>query len=485
MHLTDIYSNLFIFIFVFLSVATAYQSDGNSGNNGKTSLVRSSRALARHAAWPSPFLEASPPPPPGATDAAGANATAASASSEGASAGGLASSFVEGNSTGGCAGGQPTLTSEPPVGCTLVSSLEKLRKSINTFNASGLLKGREGLDAAPAFDQARLETLAEPGGAVLPGAAAPERPAEPSASSASVLADVSATPPDAGAEAPKWEAFVVTLRRRTERLRGFVNALAEQEPWVLERLSPIWAVDGKMLAADKVAKKTLVSNGFIELRQAETAMEEPLAYLWWDLSPGAIGCYLSHAMAWEQIVKRGLDYGLVFEDDTRHFAKGFGDAVKSKVLERKGANGDIVYLQHCDASANWPRGSEVAPVEPSTPHILDSDLIVPCTAAYMISQKAARQLLRYAFPLSTQLDRALAGLAVRGLTRMRFEPALAQVGKVSEESDIQDNSAGLAWLINYMSFKFGNWFRGADGDFDGLNATSNGSKATLRQGSAA
>lgn len=259
----------------------------------------------------------------------------------------------------------------------------------------------------------------------------------------------------------RWDAFVLSLKRRPERLNGFIQALKEQEPWILSRLNYVWAVDGKELSLDMTARDALVNNGFVANSDLKQSLKEPLALVWWDLSPGAIGCYLSHAMAWEQIVERNLDYGLVFEDDMRHFSKAFEGSVRSSLIETKTSPGDIVYLQHCDSSSEWPRGSPTPPEGSSFVRHLDSDLIVPCTAGYMVSQRAARQLLHRAFPIKTQLDRAMAGDTVKGLSRLRFEPALAQVGNISMESDVQDTSTGLTWLMNYMGIRLSDIFSGA------------------------
>lgn len=42
-----------------------------------------------------------------------------------------------------------------------------------------------------------------------------------------------------------------------------------------------------------------------------------------DLTPGAVGCYLSHVKAWQQIADSGRSYGIVFEDDAAIPATAF------------------------------------------------------------------------------------------------------------------------------------------------------------------
>merc|ERR1712203_966285 len=165
------------------------------------------------------------------------------------------------------------------------------------------------------------------------------------------------------------------------------------------------------------------------------------------LSLGAIGLYLSHAEAWPRLVDEGLEYGIIFEDDLRFFAPSFKTILQqlapqdSPSLDRA-YNGSLIYLQHCSCDSEtpcWPRGCSSAPAYPY-PKIKDvaSNVVVPCTAAYVLSKGAARQLLQRAFPISEQLDRAFLNNVVMGLHRQLFEPAVAQVGAVWLSSDVQD-----------------------------------------------
>jgi GR25 family glycosyltransferase involved in LPS biosynthesis len=254
---------------------------------------------------------------------------------------------------------------------------------------------------------------------------------------------------------PNWEAFAISLKRRPQRLQGFIQAVQKQEPWLLGKISFVWATDGQEIWKNEEAQHLLVEKGYVSQVDMKQALKEPggVAVSWWDLSPGAIGCYISHAKVWEQIVSKDLDYGLIFEDDMRHFRPDFEKIVRTGSLENPKADGDIVYLQHC--SGQWDRGSDTPPEGMAELHKVDNDLIVPCTAGYLVSNKAARQLLQNAFPMQVQLDRAMAGSAVEGLSRLRYEPALAQVGNESAVSDVQESSSGASWLLQLIKFKVG------------------------------
>merc|ERR1719163_1410956 len=105
-----------------------------------------------------------------------------------------------------------------------------------------------------------------------------------------------------GLSPPSWQAFAVTLKRRPQRLTGFIDAIQQQEPWLMPHLSYIWAIDGMELSGNKNVREVLVQNGYVSMANLKQSLKEPLAVSWWDLSPGAIGCYISHAKVWEQIV---------------------------------------------------------------------------------------------------------------------------------------------------------------------------------------
>ena len=91
--------------------------------------------------------------------------------------------------------------------------------------------------------------------------------------------------------------FVINLERSPERLESSQQQLAEQG-LSFERIN---AIDGAMLTAAQIN-----SHYNAELNKQNYH---------YPLSPGQIGCYLSHRKAWQTIVDRQLDYAIVLEDD--------------------------------------------------------------------------------------------------------------------------------------------------------------------------
>lgn len=240
-------------------------------------------------------------------------------------------------------------------------------------------------------------------------------------------------------------AFVMNLDSDRDRIEGFFDAVSQQEPWMLDVLNRVPAVDGRDFISKELDRHRLVRDNYISAADLQQALDNIDGAGSWDqLSPGALGLYLSHAIVWKDIVDKKLSFGLVFEDDLRYFGAGFEPAVR-QILESKPAQPipDLAYFQHCEDSAAWAPGFPQGPPGTSVAREVMEDEIVPCTSAYLLSQRAAKQLLEKAFPISMQLDRALSTAvnnATRGLRRLIFEPALAQVGPESYKSTVQSSN---------------------------------------------
>merc|ERR1712083_830189 len=152
--------------------------------------------------------------------------------------------------------------------------------------------------------------------------------------------------------------------------------------------------------------------------------------------------------AWQAIIDQNLDYGVIFEDDLRYFADNFEGLLHREVFQVDDplaqARHGIIHLQHCGDNALWPRGSSRQPRRQATlKEVLNGDEVTPCTAAYVVSNRATHQLIQTAFPVKHQLDRAFVPSVIGDLPRFRFEPAIAQVGPEWLMSDVQDMSKQL------------------------------------------
>jgi len=104
------------------------------------------------------------------------------------------------------------------------------------------------------------------------------------------------------------ETYLINLDRRPDRLERFMHTYDNSDMRNI-KLKRIAAVDGSDLDISKVPLSD-VARG--ELKQIETTGFRSKHY---QLTRGAIGCYLSHVKVWKDIVDNNHNAGLIFEDD--------------------------------------------------------------------------------------------------------------------------------------------------------------------------
>ena len=95
----------------------------------------------------------------------------------------------------------------------------------------------------------------------------------------------------------KWRVFVINLDSSTERLTH-MHATLSRLGLTYERIP---AIEGTKLSQDEI--KNRYSSFWFQLFHGR------------EMSPGELGCALSHKLAYRRIVEDQLDWGLVLEDD--------------------------------------------------------------------------------------------------------------------------------------------------------------------------
>jgi len=116
---------------------------------------------------------------------------------------------------------------------------------------------------------------------------------------------------------PDYDSYVINLRRRADRLLNFKkhyyeSGLSKNNLIVIEAIdgSDLQQIEGFMPDSTKKILKTGKRDGHEEL------------------SPGMIGCYLSHYKAWEEFLKSGKPAAFMFEDDSK-VVPNFGDTLNN------------------------------------------------------------------------------------------------------------------------------------------------------------
>lgn len=190
--------------------------------------------------------------------------------------------------------------------------------------------------------------------------------------------------------------YCINLDRRQNRWR-FMKKQFDKFGMLVEK----WrAVDGNELDLAK-----LVEDGFLSLQAiGRFLMPDDQKVYGIDLTPGAIGCAMSHMQIWMDIVEIvshedfGLDeaYFLVVEDDCR-FLPGFSEELLKKRLEEVPEDWEMVYLGGVDAAG---RQDELQ----ISPGVRRAYSGFRTTTGYAITGAGAKAALEVTRPLCWQLD---------------------------------------------------------------------------------
>lgn len=107
--------------------------------------------------------------------------------------------------------------------------------------------------------------------------------------------------------ADDFNVYLINLDRNKNRLERFVKQYTNSD-LNFKTVQRIAAVDGKNLNITQY----LSDRAFKEIKNIETTGYRTKHY---QLSRGAVGCYLSHLKAYKYISESDKPYGIIFEDD--------------------------------------------------------------------------------------------------------------------------------------------------------------------------
>lgn len=157
-----------------------------------------------------------------------------------------------------------------------------------------------------------------------------------------------------------------------------------------------------------------------------------------DLSPGEIGCALSHIKLYEMMVEKGIERCVILEDDAylhMHFKK-IVEAIVSY------NHSDIVFLHHGKAK-KWPilralpEGYRLARYRTPSKH---SKRAVLSAAGYVLTLEGAKKLLAQAYPVRMPADYLTGRLQMTGLSAAGVEPCCLDVDLFA--TTIEDRAYG-------------------------------------------
>lgn len=183
--------------------------------------------------------------------------------------------------------------------------------------------------------------------------------------------------------------YVINIPERTERLNTFMenwkNTNIDINPIVIK------AIVGKNI------KNTDLYN--ILTPEAIIDLNQPKQKFPYQLTLGAVGCYLSHIKIWRQIVEKKERYAIICEDDIT-FRDNFKQNIEKKIKFIPD-DADIILIDHIVNKYK----------QPST-NINGYELVSRFyrTSCYIINYNTAKKLLKPDLLLDQQIDSALSDL---------------------------------------------------------------------------
>jgi glycosyl transferase family 25 len=190
-----------------------------------------------------------------------------------------------------------------------------------------------------------------------------------------------------------FDAYVINLPTSTDRLANFMKQYNASDLSSFD-MNVYPAILGKTLDIEKYVTPKAYQQILISEKTG-------LRKHHYELTRGAIGCYLSHLDIYKKIVNSNKDYGLIFEDDIEipnNIYKLMNIGLNK--INKIDPNWDMYLLGYicidCDIKKSY---------------------IIPrrfwCTHSYVITKRGAEKLLKYLDPsngnlLSRQIDSAMA-----------------------------------------------------------------------------
>lgn len=106
------------------------------------------------------------------------------------------------------------------------------------------------------------------------------------------------------------QVYLINLKRRPDRLNNFMEHYNASDMSQIQFVK-FEAIDGSQLNIERVPLSELARA---ELKEIENTGFRSKHY---QLTKGAIGCYLSHVKIWEDIMQKGYNIALILEDDAK------------------------------------------------------------------------------------------------------------------------------------------------------------------------
>lgn len=223
--------------------------------------------------------------------------------------------------------------------------------------------------------------------------------------------------------------YVLSLRRNQARRREIKNHLGELG------ISFEWidGVDGRKLSAPE---------------KSDFLSDDRQYFANGPMSDGALGCLLSHRLAWQRIVSSSESTALILEDDAV-LQPETKDALSR--IERLAGKFDMIHLHHTTKRPLFGR-FEISETQSLSLHKYNPIQNV----AYVISRNACEKLLDLSLPAVFEVDLLCQRWWEHGLATLTVDPPLAT--EIGGTSTIGYPSTPPVWQNDTIRHKLGRYF---------------------------
>ena len=196
-----------------------------------------------------------------------------------------------------------------------------------------------------------------------------------------------------------YHTYVINMERNPERLTHFRASYAASDLAHVP-CTTVVAVDGRRVDVAKY----VTEKAFSEITRSE---EDGFRTMHYQLTRGAVGCYLSHLKAWRSVAVQKEPYAIVFEDDVAFGADTL--AKTNAVLARLPKDGWDMLLLGCICIKCGEEDAEARTVQQYW-H-MHAYVMTPATAARLLALMDER-------PFDMQIDSDLSRMAQQGKVRI-------------------------------------------------------------------
>lgn len=187
--------------------------------------------------------------------------------------------------------------------------------------------------------------------------------------------------------------YMINLDRNAERLESFIEQYLVSD-LRHKQFQRIPAVDGSSLNI----KDEVTPNAYSEINEIEKTGYRTKHY---QLTRGAVGCYLSHVKAYKLIAEGDSDYAIIFEDDTSIEPRLFHKL--NQVVKTMDDSWDMLMLGcHCIVCEKYDTYSDLTKFF--------------FTHGYVVKKSSATKLLALLTEkkISQQIDSEMSDMVTRG-----------------------------------------------------------------------